>query len=185
MEQIDWMTKTAATMRGLPPNAVSTSTASGASKTIDSWEMMELRADDIEYLRLFESELFEITRIVWNYNSPDKIDVDAVFGIDFVLPKPPTPEIEQIQAKQMKMVLGLWTPVEDFIDEDAGIDEKAALDYVKHNLEILEELGLEAEKGSSPDNRTPVGAGGTETSAGRPRSRDDSLRLDYDEGSPE
>jgi hypothetical protein len=124
---------------------------SGAAKEIDSWEMIELRQDDIECLRPFEKRLFDVSRAVWNFHVPTvRIDEKAVFGIDFVEQKAPVSEIEEQKAKDWKYGHGLWTPVDDMIDEDEGIDEDLAMEYLKKNLSIKKEL----ESAKTPESLT-------------------------------
>lgn len=144
MKKIDWMLKTAAMMRGLPASSVSieVDATSGAAKAIDNWELLEIRQDDLEFLRPFEKRLFEVSRIVWNFHQKSdlKIPDESTFGVDFVEPKTPTTEIEELKAKEIKLKLGLWTPVDDVIDEDEGIDKERALELVREKLEIRNEL---------------------------------------------
>jgi hypothetical protein len=144
IKYIDWLIKTAAMQRGLPAAAVSTeiSAQSGAAKAIDNWELLELREDDLEYLRPFEKLLFDISRAVWNFHATSQRQIieSAVFGIDFEEPKAPVSELDDLDAKMMRLELGLWTPVDDMIDEDEGINEDIALQYVRRNLQIRNEL---------------------------------------------
>ena len=171
LAQINWMAKTAATMRGLPASAISMDlrAESGEAKGMDHWELMELRADDIEWLRPFEKKLFDLSRIIWNYHAPSdkKIDREAQFGIDFPEPKEPVSELLELEAKLIKYKLGLWTPVDDMVDEDEGITEDLALQMLQKNLSYREELGAN-EKAVRPD-QAGLGAGG---SAADPNGRD-------------
>ena len=143
MRQVDWYIKIAAMMRGLPASSVSIEVAaeSGAAKAIDNWELLEIREDDLEYLRPFEKELFDVTVSIWNFHMPGKrIDPESVFGIDFETPSAPVSEKEELEAKKIKFDLGLWTPVDDMIDEDEGIDKDKALHYVLENIEIKKQI---------------------------------------------
>ena len=144
MKQIDWIIRTTAMMHGLPAASVSidVKAESGAAKSIDNWELLEIREDEIEYLRPFEKKLFDISRTVWNFHSPakDKISDKAIFGIDFVKPEAPMTKTEEIAYKKELMTLGLWTPVDDMADEDEGIDRETARAMIQENLEIRNEL---------------------------------------------
>jgi hypothetical protein len=172
MDKIDWLLKRTAVDHGLPPGSVSLEekAQSGAAKTIDNWELIEARQDDIEILRPFEKRLFDITRIVWNYHSNDKIPDDAVFGIDFQEIELPQPEKDELAVKQMKLQLGLWTPVDDMIDEDEGIDKDAALALVQENLEIRNALqdqyGIVSLPKQGVDPSTGMPVNGPETGQG-------------------
>jgi hypothetical protein len=125
---------------------------------------LELRADDIEYLRPFEKKLFEVSRTIWNYHSKEDIDTEAVFGIDFPEPRAPVEELQELEAKQIKYKMGLWNPVDDMVDEDEGIDEKKAIEIIKHNLDLRKELTeindpfkQERQKASGPPADNPAG----------------------------
>jgi hypothetical protein len=178
MKQIDWMVKTAAMMRGLPAESVSVETKaqSGTAKTVDNWELMELRKDDMEWLRRFEKQLFDVSRVVWNFHNPGKkISESAQFGIDFEIPEAPVAEKDDIAVKQEKMKLGLWTPVDDVIDEAEGIDEDTAKALIVKNIETLRELGLKQEQPTAlADDQAGLGTGGANVDRnGRPRQRND------------
>ena len=144
MQFIDWIIKTAGMMRGLAANSLSieAKAESGAAKAIDNFELMELREDDLEILRPFEKQLFNISRTVWNYHSSgeQKIAEDAVFGIDFIEPEIMLTPKEEYEVKQIKLKLGLWTPDDDIIDEDEGIDQDTARALVREKLEFRNEL---------------------------------------------
>lgn len=144
LKQIDWMIKTAAVMRGLTADSVSidSKAQSGAAKIMDNFELMELRENDIEALRLFEKKLFEVTVAVWNYHNPGKkIDPKANLICDFAAIEAPVSEKDDLEAKQKKYELGLWTPVDDLIDEDEGVDEAKAIETVMKNLEKKKMFG--------------------------------------------
>ncbi len=173
MAQIDWMVKTAAMMRGLSAESVSIDSraGSGAAKAIDNWELIEQRKDDIEYLRPFEKKLFDITRVIWNFHRPEKISLLSVFGVDFEEPKAPVNELDDLKAKEMKLKWGLWTPVDDMIDEDEGITKEIALKMIEDNMETNKKLGLKQEaQGPLADNRAESGS--TTPAEGRPERRD-------------
>jgi hypothetical protein len=142
---VDWMVKTVCVQRGLPAFSVSTEATaqSGAAKAIDILELQEIREDDIQYLRMFEKKLFEATKAVWNYHAKEQIKDTMQFGIDFADISPEPPEKEVLLAKQMKLNMGLWTPVDDFIDEDEGITKEDAFKMVEENLAIRNQLNDE------------------------------------------
>lgn len=177
---IDNMLKSAAIDRGLTPDSVSIdSTAqSGAAKEIDNYELMELRADDIEALRFFEKKLFEVTRAVFNSEGSGKIPEAAVFGVDFDPIMMPVSEKEAFEVKEKKWEFGLWTPVDDMIDEDEGIDEAEALKIILHNFEIRKQIN-ERKAEASPINNGAAGGfgqGGPRSSGDNPpEGRDENL----------
>lgn len=137
LKQIDWMTKTAAMMRGLPASSVSIDeqAQSGAAKTIDNQELQELRADDIEMLRPAEKSIFQITKVVWNFHMPSsRIGDEARFGVDFNLPQVGQAPEDKRKEKDWKYGYGLWTPVDDMADEDEGISREQAEQMIAENI---------------------------------------------------
>lgn len=137
IKAIDWMVKQMAVMKGLSVQSVSAEVneQSGVSKSVDLVELRERRQDDIEFLRPFEKRLFDVTRTVWNFNMPgSKISDKAVFGIDFVEPEVPLSATEEWTVKEKKMSMGLYSPVEDMMDEDEGIDRQQAMQYIMDNM---------------------------------------------------
>lgn len=137
MEQIDYLIKMVCVSRGLPAFSVSTESMaqSGVSKYIDSAELYEIRQNDIDRFIEFEQELFKLTKIVFNYHSQQQI-TDDDFNIEFEEIRPTPTEEESLRIKNEKLKLGLWTPVEDVINEESGIDKDKALEIVKENLQI-------------------------------------------------
>lgn len=145
MKQIEDMIKTTAMLHGLPSESVSLSVVAqaGVAKLMDNWELMEKRIDQIEWLRIFEKKLFKAASAVWNFHTTGKIiPVDSNFGIDFEEPEVPQDPVAEMDTKFKKAVMGLYSPVDDMIDEDEGIDEAKALELIKRNLEINKELGF-------------------------------------------
>lgn len=162
MKKIDWLIKTAAMMRGIPAASLSidATAESGLAKSIDSWELLEQRENDIEWLRPFEKKLFEISRVVWNFHAPsqDKIDESVEFGIDFVQPQAPQSRKEYLEQREIEYKFGLWTPVDDMADEDENIDRDKAKELILQNLQIRKEF-LEAsrfeQERTTSDNEPP------------------------------
>lgn len=156
---IDWMMKQAAIMKGLSAQSMNTEISdrqSGIAKDIDLAELRERRQDDIEFLRPFEKRLFDVTRTVWNFNETDKMSEKAMFGIDFETPEPPVSPMDEVIIKEKQKALGLWSPYLDYMDEDEGIDETAAIEYVKRIIEVNQQLFPEA---GGPKNVYNIGQG--------------------------
>jgi hypothetical protein len=143
LKVIDWMTKTAAMMRGLPASSVSIdeTAQSGAAKMIDNIELAEIREDDVEMLRPAEKAIYAITRTVWNFNNPGElIDESAEFGVDFQTMKAGLDPETEWKVKAEKYRYGLWTPVDDMKDEDEGISAEDAEQMIADNLAIKARL---------------------------------------------
>ncbi len=180
MEWVDWVLKRTAVDHGLPPTSVSLEerAQSGAAKAMDNWEMIEMRQDDIEILRPFEKRLFDISVAVWNYHNPQKrIDPKSIFGIDFQEIELPQPEKDVLDNKAKKLQMGLWTPVDDVIDEDEGVDKNAALQIIQENLEVRnalnDEYGIMQIAKSNNQDPNNEGQGGSEGShpMGQPKRK--------------
>jgi uncharacterized protein YqgQ len=146
---VDEMFKTVAIDRGLTADSVSkdTTAQSGAAKEIDTIELYEQREDDIEALRLFEKNLFVAAIAVYNYHTTQaKIAENSTFIIDFTESDQPGPRSvdDEIKEKDFGYKHGLWTPLDDLIDEDEGIDEKEALVIIEENFRrkgLIEAMG--------------------------------------------
>ena len=117
---IDWMLKTLQNIEGLSGNEMTLdpTMASGISKIQDSAYAVEAREDMISTLEEFEHELFEISRVVWNYHNPGKkISDKAVFSVKFAEQKVMKTTDEKIKEREAALKLGIASRV-DFILED-------------------------------------------------------------------
>jgi hypothetical protein len=117
---IDWSIKTMQALKGLSPQQYSleTTLASGRSKLVDSEEINEIRKNDMNILQQFESDLYEVTRVVYNYHNPNnKISDKAVFSIKFQEPKIPESAQELTARRTFNLANYIQSPV-DFIMED-------------------------------------------------------------------
>uniref|UniRef100_A0A6M3JXS6 Putative portal protein n=1 Tax=viral metagenome TaxID=1070528 RepID=A0A6M3JXS6_9ZZZZ len=138
MNLIDWEIKSIASMKGLDPNAFLTEVkaTSGFSKVMDGIVQMEIRQDDIEPCREYETELFEITKIINNYHVRDgmkMIPKEAKIDIDFA-------EIEQIKTfseekeeREFNKEHNLETPIDWMIQKNPDLDEPEAIEQLRKN----------------------------------------------------
>jgi len=143
LAMVDYIAKTAAMDRGIPPSSFSIDTdiQSGYAKEIDNLELMENRQDDIEALRVFERKLFYATIAVWNYHQPGKkIDPNSTFGVDFEDPSMPKTTDEELKQKEFDYKWGISSPVEEVVDTDSGIDEVKAEEIIRKNLELTQSI---------------------------------------------
>ena len=113
---VDWYIKTAQMVKGLSPQQYSLESkiASGVSKMVDSTEIEEIRKADQHICTMFESDLFDVMRIVYNYHNPSKqISMDAKFSISF-----PEPQVNrETQAdKNARMQFDLDNHLVSYID---------------------------------------------------------------------
>ena len=117
---VDWALKTTQAIKGLSPQQYSleTTLASGKSKLVDSEEINEIRKNDMNLLRMFESDLFDVMRVVYNYHNPNnKISDKAVFSIKFQEPKIPESPQELSTRRTFNLTNYLQSPI-DMIMED-------------------------------------------------------------------
>jgi len=100
---------------------------SGYSMKIDREPLMEIRNNQIEFYRMFEKDLFELTRIVNNTDLPNRsISVDAEFHIDFSeVDFDPTPD-EDARYWTFKFTNNLATPIDYLMEKNKDLDEDGA-----------------------------------------------------------
>ena len=139
---VDWLIEKTAVMYGLSKTSEEGQVASGFAKMLDNWDLMEMREEDIEILKAFESDLFEITRVVVNYEKPNGVVLpeNEEFSVEFEEYNYPIDPAVELQLKKDKMELGLWTPVDDLMAQDKTLTIKDAKKILKDNLAIRNEL---------------------------------------------
>ena len=71
--------------RGVAPQnfLLTANPQSGYAMKLSNTQLLERRQDDIGLYRVYEKQLFEIQRIIWNYHAGKKISDTAEFNIDF------------------------------------------------------------------------------------------------------
>jgi hypothetical protein len=148
-ELIDWYIKTAQMVKGLSPQQYSleSSVASGVSKTVDSSEIEEIRKNDQNIITMFEADLFDITRTVYNYHNPNnKIDEKAIFSIQFQEQK----VLENVTDRNARMKFDLENNLTSIVrlikEKNPGMSDEEAQDEFKKIVAekrmIKDELGL-------------------------------------------
>jgi hypothetical protein len=138
---IDWILTKTATMYGLSRSAESgeSQAASGYAKLLDNWDMMEQRAEDIEILKDFEKRLYYKTAIVCNYDMNAGLP-EVGFGIEFDEYDYPIDPSVDLQVKKEKMELGLWSPIDDIMEQDSSLTEEEAMEVLRKNLAVRDEI---------------------------------------------
>ena len=139
---IDWFIEKTAVMYGLSKTSEEGQVASGFAKMLDNWDLMEQREEDVEILKSFESDLYDITRTVVNYEKPNGLTLPEkeVFSIEFEEYNYPIDPAVELQLKKDKMELGLWTPVDDLMARDKTLTIEDAKQILQDNLAIRNEL---------------------------------------------
>lgn len=139
---VDWLIEKTAVMYGLAKTAEEGQVASGFAKMLDNWDLMEQREEDTEILKAFERDLFEITRVVVNYEKPAGVVLPEgeEFSVTFEEYQYPVDPAVELTLKRDKMELGLWTPVDDLMDRDKTLTIEDAKAILRENLKIRNEL---------------------------------------------
>jgi hypothetical protein len=160
-QAIDWLIERAATMYGLSKTALmeQSQASSGYAKMLDSWDMFEIRNEDIGILTEFEKRLY---RVVQKVLAAEGIALpEETLGVEFGdYQFPIDPQVE-MDVKKAKKELGLWTPIYDLMDN--GMTEEEAI----AELAKIKEL-----------NKGLSNASGNERPIGGTQSGDDTLESD-------
>jgi hypothetical protein len=120
---VDWALKTTQSLKGLSPQQYSleTTIASGKSKLVDSEEISEIRKNDMNILQQFERDLFEVTRVVYNYHNPaNKISDKARFEIKFQEPKVLDSEQDIRAKREFNLANYLQSPIDMILEDNPG-----------------------------------------------------------------
>ncbi len=148
-ELVDWWIKSMQSVKGLTPQqyGLDTKILSGDSKEMDATEIEEIRKSDMNTCRMFESDLFDAFRVVYNYhNQSNKISEEAEFSVKFIEPK----VLENQTDKNARMKFDIENHLASYIDlimeknpgmsrEDA---QKKFKQIVSEMREIKDDLGL-------------------------------------------
>jgi hypothetical protein len=102
---------------------------SGEAKRVDRSELFELRQDDLGMWRVYERQLFDVMRTVWNFHNPRrKISTSATLMIDFADPAAPVDPLTESQSWQLQLDMGVISQVDiamrlnpDLKDRDAAL----------------------------------------------------------------
>jgi hypothetical protein len=146
---IDWYIRAAQSDKGLTPQQFSTESkiASGVSKEIDNTEIEEIRKADMNVITMFEYDLFDVCRVVYNYHNPNnQISTDAVFSIKFQEPKISETQTDKNARMQFELDNHLVSYIDLIIEKNPGMlrDEATAKfkQIVSEMRELNDELGL-------------------------------------------
>jgi hypothetical protein len=139
-EFIDWYIKYIASLKGLNPSAILSQLkdTSDYQKIMDAVDQMEMRKDDIEYLRIYEKKRQEITKLVWNTHAQELgmeeiNDDDFDFKVDFA-------EVEihkttaDIQAeREFELKYNISTPIGWLMEDNPDLTEEEAEELLMKN----------------------------------------------------
>jgi len=144
---IDYRIKQLAVIKGLNPNTIISEIkdTSDAQKQMDSWEMLEVRRDDIDACRNYEMKRWEVIKAVNNTAYKDaelksnfgleQIPWDAELKVDFADIKIElTPEQLWADRKERE-ARNMNTPVDWLMEENTELTEEEAEEILQKNRE--------------------------------------------------
>jgi len=143
LEAISFLIAQAAISNGLSVSTLSTKTVreSGLAKVQQQRELEELRRDDIILWKRYETQLFDMIRIVWNIHNPvRKISDKARLKVDFYDPKPIISAKDQAETWEKLIGLKVISPIDIVMERNPDI--KSREEAKEHLLRIKKENQL-------------------------------------------
>jgi len=147
---VDWRISSTLRSKGIVGSSASTDTSvsSGFSKEMDEISLKEKRDRQINKLRDYEKRAFEVLRKVWNYHievgdikDEEMIPVDYEYQVQYVNYEPTLAPAELKTKRDMQKSFYIKDEI-NFIMEDLGISEEAAIEHLNKIKTRSTELGL-------------------------------------------
>ena len=139
-ESIDWYIKYIASLKGLNPSAILSQLkdTSDYQKIMDAVDQMEMRKDDLEFIRLYEYERYEMTKLVWNTHAEElgleQIDDDGLeFKCDLAEVEVHKTPADIQQEFEFELKHNLTTPIEYLMKKNPDLTEAQAEEIIKQN----------------------------------------------------
>lgn len=122
------------------------SAQSGFSRLVAKERIYELRDEQLKFWRIYEKELFEAFKYANNLylltdwttgqtSKVDPIDESTNIKIDFAEPKPISDPKEDLEAQQLKIDMGIISPVDLIMQENPDIETREeAIAQFKRNI---------------------------------------------------
>lgn len=149
---IDWAIASIQKIKGLSPEQYDTEVAkvSGIAKSIDNSEIEEIRKNKTNICRMFETDLFEVMRTIYNYhNSGNKISDTAEFSIQFAEPKIIESQTDKNARRDFGLKNNITSRIRLIMEDNPGMTEEEAQkefkSIVAQNRMLKDEYGLEDE----------------------------------------
>lgn len=146
VQAIDWLVKQVAITHGLSADtfSVATRSESGVARFEANRTLMESRRDDVDLYRLWEANLFDVIRAVWNAHNPGRRFSDGCrLTVDFADPEQFQSAAERMTTTLQRVELGIWSPVDALMAENPDITSReGALEILVRNREEANQLGL-------------------------------------------
>jgi len=120
------------------------SASSGYALKLSREELIARREEQVKVYKMYERELFEVTRVVNNYHAPKKISDKAEFSIDFN---------EMLFDSSPDEIQKQWT-------FDISIGARSAVDYIRYlNPDMTEEEAMQKLESNKRLNEKAKGKG--------------------------
>ena len=149
---IDWAIASIQKIKGLSPEQYDTEVAkvSGIAKSIDNSEIEEIRKNKTNICRMFETDLFEVMRTIYNcHNSGNKISDTAEFSIQFAEPKIIESQTDKNARRDFGLKNNITSRIRLIMEDNPGMTEEEAQkefrSIVAQNRMLKDEYGLEDE----------------------------------------
>jgi hypothetical protein len=142
---VDYRIKQIAVLKGLNPNTILSTVkdTSDYQKMMDALEQIEIRKDDVEPCRIYETKRFEIIKAVNNaaYNdlelrSKFKLQMiawDEKLVVDFIEPKVELTLEQKWLDREKKLAMNLITPVDIMLEENEDLEKGTAEKILEDN----------------------------------------------------
>jgi len=142
---IDWLIKQVALTHGLTADTFSVEprAESGVAKFEANRNLLETRQDDVELYRVWEADLFQVLKAVWNVHTPTRrFSPRSRLTTDFAEPQTGTAD-ERLKTATQRIELGLWSPVDALMAENPDVTSREdALEIIQRNREETRLAGL-------------------------------------------
>jgi hypothetical protein len=132
---IDYLIRETATMEGLPASYLSskpTERKSGYALLVQNKELQEIRDNDIDLFKIYEQQVFETIKQVWNVHNSSKFG-DSLLKVNFF--DPSVVDSENKSEFWSKMVeMGVYSPVDLIMKLDPDLSREEAEQKYKNNI---------------------------------------------------
>jgi hypothetical protein len=159
---IDWALSSIQKLKGLSPQQyqAEVSKISGIAKSIDNTEIEEIRKNKTNVMRMFETDLFEVIKVVYNYHNPsNKISDKAVFSIKFPEPKIMESQTDKNARREFGLGKNIMSRVDMILEDNPGMSREKAQEkfnqIVAENRKIKDEFGIEDLMNTDVSNNQP------------------------------
>jgi hypothetical protein len=143
---IDYIIKQTAIANGLSSSTLATNPTqqSGVSKLVDNSELREMRRSDIALFNVYEKQLYELIKIVWNTHSTGpKLSESSRLKVDFYEVKISSDPLIQSQTWQILLGIGAIGLADVVIERNPDLSREQAIEHLKMIQAEHQSLGIE------------------------------------------